>query len=68
MSVPVRDQAEEVELHAMALRDLAERIQTGRLKRPEHEATRLRERIAAAEGAVETLKYVADRQEAREAR
>lgn len=65
MSVPLPEQAEEATLHAMALRDLLERVTSGKLKRPEHEIARLQQRLAAAEDGAKTLAYVAQRQQQR---
>lgn len=67
MTVPLPEQAEEATLHAMALRDLLERVTSGKLKRPEHEITRLQQRLAAAEDGAKTLAFVAERQQQRRA-
>lgn len=55
----VHDQANEVELHYLGLRDLVERAASGKIKRPAVWVDQNRARLVVAEHAVATLRRVA---------
>lgn len=57
----LQDQALEVELHALGLRDLVTRATNRKIKRSDDEIDQMRQRLARADAAARTMYVVAER-------